>query len=149
VTGVDLVRDQILIACGDHLAHRQEDITIRGHAIECRVNAEDPFTQRPSPGTIVTWHPPSGPGVRLDTAAYSEYAVPSHYDSMIAKVIAHGTTRDEAIRRMDRALSTFIVEGVRTTIPLHLKILENERFRSGDLSTSFLEELLPRLLSTA
>jgi acetyl-CoA carboxylase biotin carboxylase subunit len=142
VTGIDLLRDQILVAAGERLPHSQKDVKFRGHAIECRVNAEDPFTQRPSPGKITSWHPPSGPGVRVDTAAYAEYVVPPFYDSLIAKVIAHGENRDEAIRRMDRALRTFIIEGVRTTIPLHLKIMNDERFRAGDLSTSFVERLL-------
>ena len=141
VTGIDILHDQILMAAGEKLPHCQEDVQFRGHAIECRVNAEDPFTQRPSPGKITSWHPPGGPGVRVDTAAYTEYDVPPYYDSLIAKVIAHGANRDEAIRRMDRALRTFIVEGVQTTIPLHLKILADKRFCSGDISTAFLEQL--------
>ena len=149
VTGIDLLRAQILVASSERLPHCQDDVAFRGHAIECRVNAEDPFTQRPSPGRITAWHPPGGPGVRVDTAAYAEYDVPPYYDSMIAKVISHGANRDEALRRMDRALRTFIVEGVRTTIPLHLKLLENDRFRSGDVSTQFLETLLPKLVQTA
>lgn len=139
VTGIDLLRDQILVAAGERLPHVQADIDFRGHAIECRVNAEDPFTHRPSPGRIRTWHPPGGPGIRVDTAAYAEYEVPPYYDSLIAKVIAHGATREEAIRRMDRALHTFVIEGVRTTVPLHLQILSDERFRTGDFSTRFLE----------
>ena len=141
VTGIDILHDQILVAAGEKLPHCQEDVHFRGHAIECRVNAEDPFTQRPSPGKITSWHPPGGPGVRVDTAAYAEYDVPPYYDSLIAKVIAHGANRDEAIRRMDRALRTFIVEGIQTTIPLHLKILAEKRFRSGDISTTFLDQL--------
>ena len=149
VTGIDLLRAQILVASSERLPYCQDDVAFRGHAIECRVNAEDPFTQRPSPGRITTWHPPGGPGVRVDTAAYAEYDVPPYYDSMIAKVISHGANRDEALRRMDRALRTFIVEGVRTTIPLHLKLLENDRFRSGDVSTQFLETLLPKFVQTA
>ena len=149
LTGIDLVRAQLLVADGERLPHCQDDVEFRGHAIECRVNAEDPFTQRPSPGRISSWHPPGGPGVRVDTAAYAEYIVPPHYDSLIAKVISHGATRDEAIRRMDRALRMFIVEGVRTTIPLHLKILANDSFGSGDFSTGFLEALLPKLVQTA
>ncbi len=140
VTGVDLIREQILVAAGEVLRHRQEDVHFRGHAIECRINAEDPLTHRPSPGRISAWHPPGGPGVRVDTAAYAEYVVPPYYDSLIAKVIALAASRDEALRRMDRALSTFIVEGVRTTIPLHLKILADARFKAGDMSTAFLEQ---------
>ncbi len=110
VTGIDLLRAQILVASSERLPYCQDDVAFRGHAIECRVNAEDPFTQRPSPGRITTWHPPGGPGVRVDTAAYAEYDVPPYYDSMIAKVISHGANRDEALRRMDRALRTFIVK---------------------------------------
>jgi acetyl-CoA carboxylase biotin carboxylase subunit len=139
VTGVDLIREQILVAAGEALRHTQEDVPFRGHAIECRINAEDPFTSRPSPGKITSWHPPGGPGVRVDTAAYAEYVVPPYYDSLIAKVIALAASRDEALRRMDRALRTFIVEGVQTTIPLHLKILADPRFKAGDMSTAFLE----------
>ena len=140
VTGVDLIRDQILVAAGEGLPHRQSDIKFRGYAIECRINAEDPFSHRPSPGKITSWHPPGGPGVRVDTAAYAEYVVPPYYDSLIAKVIALAASREEALRRMDRALRTFIVEGIRTTIPLHLKILADGRFKAGDISTAFLDE---------
>jgi acetyl-CoA carboxylase biotin carboxylase subunit len=139
VTGIDLLRDQILVAAGEKLPHSQSDVGFRGHAIECRVNAENPFTQRPSPGKITSWHPPGGPGVRVDTAAYAEYVVPPYYDSLIAKVLAQGANRDEALRRMDRALRTFIIEGIETSIPLHLQILEDEQFRSGDIFTTFLE----------
>ncbi len=139
VTGIDLLRGQILVAAGDRLPHRQEDVEFRGHALECRINAEDPFTNRPCPGRITSWHPPGGPGVRIDTAAYAEYVVPPHYDSLIAKVIAHGANRQETIRRMDRALRTFIIEGIVTSIPLHLQILADERFVSGDISTHFLD----------
>lgn len=141
VTGIDLLRDQIRVAAGERLPHKQSDIEFRGHAIECRVNAEDPETERPSPGKITSWNQPGGPGIRVDTAAYAEYVVPPYYDSLIAKVIAHGATRDEAIRRMDRALHTFIVEGIRTSIPLHLDILADPAFRSGDISTRFVEQL--------
>jgi len=141
VTGIDLLCDQIRVAAGEKLPHAQSDVEFRGHAIECRINAEDPFTQRPSPGKITSWHQPGGPGVRVDTAAYAEYVVPPYYDSLIAKVIAHGANRDQAIRRMDRALHTFIVEGIQTTIPLHLEILADARFRSGDISTRFVEHL--------
>ena len=139
VTGIDLLRAQILVAAGDKLPHRQKDVEFRGHALECRINAEDPFTHRPCPGRITSWHPPGGPGVRIDTAAYAEYEVPPHYDSLIAKVIAHGANRSETICRMDRALRTFIIEGIVTSIPLHLQILADERFVSGDISTHFLD----------
>jgi acetyl-CoA carboxylase biotin carboxylase subunit len=141
VTGIDLVRDQLLIASGERLPHQQDDIRFRGHAIECRINAEDPVTHRPSPGKITTWHAPGGPGVRIDTAAYAEYVIPPYYDSLIAKLIVHGSTRDEAIRRMDRALDMFVVEGVKTTIPLHRQILRNAEFQKGDIYTKLLEHL--------
>jgi len=141
VTGIDLIRDQILIAAGDRLPHRQEDIQFRGHALECRINAEDPVTHRPSPGKITSWYSPGGPGVRVDTAAHAEYVVPPHYDSLIAKLIVHGSTRDEAIRRMDRALEMFVLEGVKCTIPLHRQILHSPAFRKGNIYTKFLEHL--------
>jgi len=141
VTGIDVVRDQILIAAGVRLPHRQEEIELRGHALECRLNAEDPQTHRPSPGKIETWHAPGGPGVRVDTAAYAEYVIPPFYDSLIAKLIVHGASRDEAIRRMQRALDMFIIEGVRTSIPLHQEILRHPDFRRGKTFTSFLEQM--------
>jgi acetyl-CoA carboxylase biotin carboxylase subunit len=141
VTGIDLVRDQIFIAAGEALPHRQADVQFRGHALECRINAEDPVTHRPSPGKITSWHAAGGPGVRVDTAAYTEYIVPPFYDSLIAKLIVHGSTRDEAIRRMERALEMFIVEGVKSSIPLHRQILRTPEFRSGDIYTKFLEHL--------
>jgi acetyl-CoA carboxylase biotin carboxylase subunit len=141
VTGIDIVRDQILIAAGDRLPHRQEDVHFRGHALECRINAEDPVTHKPSPGKITSWHAPGGPGVRIDTAAYAEYVIPPYYDSLIAKVVVHGSTRDEAIRRMERALDMFVLEGVKTTVPLHQKILRTPEFRKGDIYTKLLEHL--------
>jgi len=142
ITGIDLLRAQILVAAGEEIPHHQGDVQFRGHAMECRVNAEDPFTHRPSPGKITSWHPPGGPGIRIDTAAYAEYEVPPYYDSLIAKVIAHGTNREETLRRMERALRTFIIEGIKTTIPLHLEVLTNDQFRAGDISTGFLEDLI-------
>jgi acetyl-CoA carboxylase biotin carboxylase subunit len=141
VTGIDIIRDQILIASGDRLPHRQRDIQLRGHAIECRINAEDPVTHKPSPGKITTWHAPGGPGVRIDTAAYAEYVIPPYYDSLIAKLVVHGSTRDEAIRRMDRALDMFVLEGVKSTIPLHRRILSTEEFQSGEIYTNLLEHM--------
>ena len=141
ITGIDLVRDQILIAAGERLPHRQNDIHFRGHALECRINAEDPVTYKPSPGKITSWHAPGGPGVRVDTAAYAEYVIPPYYDSLIAKLIVHGSSRDEAIRRMDRALDMFVLEGVKTTIPLHRQILRNTEFRRGEIHTKFLDHL--------
>jgi len=144
VTGIDIIRDQILIASGDRLPHLQSDIQFRGHALECRINAEDPVTHKPCPGKIKTWHAPGGPGVRIDTAAYAEYVIPPYYDSLIAKLIVHGATRDEAINRMDRALDMFVIEGVKSTIPLHRQILRRPEFRSGDISTRFLEQMQDR-----
>jgi len=141
VTGIDIVREQILIASGDRLRHCQKDIQFRGHAMECRINAEDPVTHKPSPGKITSWHAPGGPGVRIDTAAYAEYVIPPYYDSLIAKLIVHGATRDEAISRMDRALDMFIIEGVKSTIPLHRQILRHSRFLKGDIHTNFLETI--------
>jgi len=139
VTGFDIIRDQILIAAGERLPHKQSDVQLRGHALECRINAEDPGTHKPSPGKITAWHAPGGPGVRMDTAAYAEYVIPPYYDSLIAKLIVHGSTRDEAIRRMDRALDMFVLEGVKSTIPLHRQILRNPDFLKGDIYTKFLE----------
>jgi acetyl-CoA carboxylase, biotin carboxylase subunit len=140
VTGLDIIRDQILIASGDRLPHSQSSIELRGHAIECRINAEDPVTHKPSPGKITSWHAPGGPGVRTDTAAYAEYVIPPYYDSMIAKLIVHSANRDEAIRRMDRALDMFVLEGVKSTIPLHRQILRHPDFKSGDIYTKFIED---------
>jgi acetyl-CoA carboxylase biotin carboxylase subunit len=138
-TGIDLVKEQIRIALGEPLGYTQQDISLRGHALECRVNAECPDTFLPSPGTISAFHPPSGIGVRVDTAAYTEAVVTPYYDSLIAKVIAYGRDRLEAISRMRRALEMTIIEGVKTTIPLHRRILEDKDFLSGKISTSFLD----------
>lgn len=141
VTGVDLVKEQIRIANGEKLSIKQEDVRINGWAIECRINAENPFKNfLPSPGKIDLYLPPGGNGVRIDSAAYTGYQIPPFYDSMIAKVITHGATRDEAIRRMKRALDEFIVEGIHTTIPFHQMILENDEFIKGDFNTNFLKE---------
>jgi acetyl-CoA carboxylase biotin carboxylase subunit len=142
VTGIDLIRDQILIAAGNRLSHRQESIRPQGHALECRINAEDPATFRPSPGKITTWHAPGGPGVRVDTAAYAEYIIPPFYDSLIAKLIVHAPNRDEAIHRMERALDMFVIEGVRTSIPLQRQILSSPEFRQGQIYTKLLENML-------
>ena len=141
VTGIDLIKEQIRIAAGERLWLRQKSIEIRGHAIEFRINAEDPDKGfRPNPGRITAWHVPGGPGVRIDSHAYVEYQIPPYYDSMIGKLIVHGHTREEAIRRASRALDEFVVEGVTTTIPLYLKILRNEQFLSGQYTTGFIEE---------
>jgi acetyl-CoA carboxylase biotin carboxylase subunit len=145
VTGYDLVKEQIRVAAGEPLSFRRQDgFHLRGHAIEFRVNAEDPETFAPSPGTITTFHVPGGPGVRVDTAAYSGWKIPPYYDSLIAKLIVHGRDREEAMMRGKRALELFVVEGVKTTIPLHLKLLEEPDFRHGRFSTKWLERWLQR-----
>jgi acetyl-CoA carboxylase biotin carboxylase subunit len=144
VTGLDLIKEQIRIAAGEKLSFTQKDVRFRGHAIECRVNAEDPETFMPSPGIISWYHPPGGPSVRVDSAAYTNYAVPPQYDSMVAKVIVHADSRDEAIIRMIRALEEMVMDGIRTTVPLYLEILEDEVFRKGKYSTRYLEEFLAR-----
>jgi len=142
LTGIDLVKEQIRVAAGEPLGFVQEDIKMTGHAIECRVNAEDSVTFMPCPGKITTFHPPGGPGVRLDTACYAEAVIPPYYDSMIAKLIARGNTRGEAILRMRRALDSFVVEGIRTNLELQKKILREEDFVRGRFSTAFMERFL-------
>jgi acetyl-CoA carboxylase, biotin carboxylase subunit len=134
------VRNQIRIASGDDLQYRQSDVHIMGHSIECRINAEDPVKFTPSPGKITAFNIPGGPGVRVDTAVYPGYTVPPYYDSMIAKLIVHARTRELAIARMQRALEMMVVEGIKTTIPLHLKIMADEKFQRGEFSTKFMEE---------
>lgn len=137
---IDLIKEQIAIADGKKIDKNLKKFKLRGHAIECRINAEDPAQNfRPSPGTITSFHTPGGVGVRVDTHAYAQYMIPPYYDSLIAKLITHGKDRAEAIERMLRALDEFIIEGVATTIPLHKAVLKNERFRSGDFNTKFLE----------
>src|SRR5436853_5476203 len=143
VTGVDIVKEQIRIAAGERLSFRQGEVTFNGHAIECRVNAEDPDTFVPSPGVIHVFSIGGGPGIRVDTAAHSECTISPYYDSMIAKVISYGRDRQEAIVRMRRALEMSVVEGVKTTIPLHLKILSDADFLAARLSTSFMERFAP------
>lgn len=140
VTLADIVYNQIRIARGEQLSFKQEEVQITGHSIECRINAEDPETFVPSPGRITAFNIPGGPGVRVDTAAYPGYVVPPYYDSMIAKLIVHARTRQGAIRRMRRALEMMVIEGIKTTIPLHLKIMEDENFQRGNFSTKFMEE---------
>jgi acetyl-CoA carboxylase biotin carboxylase subunit len=142
VTLTDIVRNQIRVAEGDPLGFSQDDVIMVGHAIECRINAESPDTFTPSPGTITTFNLPGGPGVRVDTYVYPGYRVPPFYDSMIAKVIVHARTRELAIARMKRALDAMVVEGIKTTIPLHSKIMDNSDFQSGNFSTRFMEDLL-------
>ncbi|MEH7354122.1 acetyl-CoA carboxylase biotin carboxylase subunit [Neobacillus drentensis] len=140
VTGIDLIKEQIRVASGEKLTINQQDVTFTGWAIECRINAENPEKKfLPSAGKINMYLPPGGLGVRIDSAAYPGYTIPPYYDSMIAKVITYGSTRDEAISRMKRALSEFVVEGIHTTIPFHLKLLEHEKFVEGSFNTKFLE----------
>lgn len=142
VTGVDLVREQIRVAAGQPLTYRQEDITVRGHAVECRINAEDPKTFMPCPGTIKTWHSAGGPGIRVDSHAYTGYPVPPHYDSMIGKLIAHGDTRESALARMRTALSEMVVEGIRTNIALHEDLTRDRAFIEGGTNIHYLEHKL-------
>ncbi|MFQ5701628.1 MAG: acetyl-CoA carboxylase biotin carboxylase subunit [Acidobacteriota bacterium] len=143
VTGLDLVKEQIQVAAGAKLSVRQDDIRFTGHAIECRINAEDPETYTPSPGRIETFHLPGGPGLRVDTAAHADCVVSPYYDSMIAKLITRGNNRSEAVSRMRRALESFIVEGIKTTIPLQLRILSDPDFVAGRIDTHFMERLIP------
>jgi len=142
ITGIDLVKQQLLIAAGNRLPFQQQDITLRGHAIECRINAEDAKTFTPSPGRVELWHPPGGPGIRVDSHMYSGYMVPPYYDSMIGKVIAYGATRDSAIMRMSIALSEMVVDGIKTNIPLHLEIFQHGAFRAGGTNIHYLEKRL-------
>ncbi|MEY3666138.1 MAG: acetyl-CoA carboxylase biotin carboxylase subunit [Pseudomonadota bacterium] len=140
ITGIDIVQEQIRVAAGERLRFKQRDINLRGHAIECRINAEDPYKFTPSPGRITAWHPPGGPGIRVDSHAYAGYMVPPHYDSMIAKVLAYGDTREQALRRMGIALSEMAVEGILTNLPLHRELLNDARFVTGGTSIHYLEQ---------
>ncbi len=142
ITGIDIVKEQIRIAAGERLSFKQGDVTFDGHAIECRINAEDPETFAPSPGVIHAFSVPGGPGVRVDTFAHAECTVSPYYDSMIAKIIVHGRDRQEAIARMRRTLEMTVIDGIRTSIPLHLKILSDPDFLAGRLSTSFMERYI-------
>jgi acetyl-CoA carboxylase biotin carboxylase subunit len=144
ITGLDLVREQIRIAEGHGLTLRQEDVQFRGHAIECRINAEDPRTFAPSPGLVKQYHAPGGMNVRVDSGLYAGYKVPPYYDSMIAKLIVYGTTRDGALRRLRRALEEFVIDGMKTTIPLHQALLDDPEFQAGDYTIKWLEEWLAR-----
>jgi len=146
VTGLDIVKEQIRIAAGERLAFKQSEVTVTGHAIECRINAEDPETFVPSPGVIRVFSVLGGPGLRVETLAHSECTISPYYDSMIAKIIAHGRDRPEAIARMRRALEMMVVEGIKTTIPLHLRILSDSEFVAGKLSTAFMDRLLAQPL---
>lgn len=142
ITGIDIVQEQIRTAANEQLRYRQKDVVIHGHSIECRINAEDPFTFIPSPGKIDTYHPAGGPGIRVDSHIYQGYTVPPHYDSMIAKIISYGDTRDQAIARMRIALSEIVISGIKNNIPLHRQLLEDPEFIKGGTSIHYLEHLL-------
>ncbi len=142
ITGIDLVREQLSVAAGEPLSFKQDDIRIRGHAIECRINAEDPKSFMPSPGLINLYHAPGGPGVRVDSHIYSGYSVPPYYDSMIGKVIAHGSDRDAAIARMKNALTEIVIEGIKTNVPLHPEIFQHAAFQAGGTDIHYLEKRL-------
>ena len=142
VTGIDLVKEQIKAAAGEKLKIKQKDIRIKGHSIECRINAEDPVKFIPCPGRIEGYHTPGGPGVRVDSAAYNHYIIPPYYDSMIAKLIVHADSREEAIARMLRALDEYVIEGIKTTIPFHKKLLTDKDFVEGNFDTNFLTRYL-------
>ncbi|WP_298293124.1 acetyl-CoA carboxylase biotin carboxylase subunit [Thiomonas sp.] len=142
ITGMDIVVEQIRIAAGEKLSVRQRGVQFKGHAIECRINAEDPYKFTPSPGRITMWHTPGGPGVRVDSHAYTNYFVPPNYDSMIGKIIVHGATREQAIARMRIALSEMVVDGIQTNIPLHRELMVDARFNEGGTSIHYLEEYL-------
>lgn len=142
VTGVDIVREQLRIAAGEKLSFTQDDISVRGHAVECRINAEDPKTFMPSPGLVQLWHAPGGPGVRVDSHIYSGYRVPPYYDSMIGKVIAHGGDRDTAIARMRNALAEIVIDGIKTNVPLHQEIFQHAAFQAGGTDIHYLEKRL-------
>jgi acetyl-CoA carboxylase biotin carboxylase subunit len=142
VTGVDIVKEQLRIAAGEELAYAQKDIQWRGHAVECRINAEDPKTFMPSPGTITQYHAPGGPGIRVDSHIYNGYRVPPYYDSMIGKLIAHGETRESALARMRTALNEIVIEGIKCNIPLHQDILKDAAFQAGGTDIHYLEKKL-------
>jgi len=142
ITGIDIVQQQIRIAAGEKLSFRQKDVVFKGHAIECRINAEHPYKFTPSPGRITTWHPPGGPGIRVDSHVYANYFVPPHYDSMIGKIIAYGDTREQAMARMRIALAEMAVEGIETNVALHQELMQDAAFMSGGTSIHYLEHKL-------
>ena len=142
VTGIDIVKEQIRSAAGIKLRYKQSDIKMNGHAIECRINAEDSSKFTPCPGKIIAYHTPGGLGVRVDSFVYDQYTVLPHYDSLIAKLIVHAETRKDAISRMTRALDEYIIEGINTTIPFHKRIMANKDFIEGNIDTGFLERVV-------
>jgi acetyl-CoA carboxylase biotin carboxylase subunit len=145
ITGIDIVQMQIRVSAGEPLRFKQRDVELRGHAIECRINAEDAYNFTPSPGRITSWHMPGGPGIRVDSHAYNGYFVPPHYDSLLGKVIAYGDTREQAIARLSIALSETVIEGIRTNIPLHQELLQDAAFLRGGTSIHYLEEKLAKM----
>jgi acetyl-CoA carboxylase biotin carboxylase subunit len=145
ITGIDIVQEQIKIAANQKMTLRQKDIVKKGHAIECRINAEDPTSFVPSPGRITSWHAPGGPGIRVDSHAYNGYFVPPNYDSMVGKLLAYGATREQAIARMRIALSEMIVEGIKTNIPLHRELMDDAQFIKGGFSIHYLEQRMAKL----
>ena len=144
ISGIDIVREQILIAAGEKLSYKQEDIRFTGHAVECRINAEDPHTFAPSPGRVGRYHPPGGPGVRVDSGLYADSVVPPHYDSLVAKLIVHGHDRQECLMRLKRALGEFVIDGIKTTLPLHARLLSDPDFLSGNYDVHWLEHFVEK-----
>ena len=142
ITGIDIVQEQIRVAAGHKLRFRQRDVARRGHAIECRINAEDPKNFMPSPGPVKLWHAPGGPGIRVDSHLYTGYNVPPHYDSLIAKIISFGEDRDTAIARMRNALNEIVIEGIKSNVPLHKEIFQHGAFRAGGTDIHYLERRL-------
>jgi len=144
ITGIDIVKEQLKIASGEKLSITQDEVKLKGHAIECRINAEDHKTFMPCPGTIKLYHPPGGPGIRVDSHIYSSYKVPPYYDSLIAKIITHGATREQAINKMNNALDELIIDGIKTNTPLHQLIMEDHIFNQGGFNIHYLEEKLQK-----
>ncbi len=144
ISGIDMVREQIRIAAGAPLGYRQSDVALRGHAIECRINAESPTDFRPSPGPVSEYHAPGGLGVRVDSALYQGYEVPPYYDSLVAKLIVYGASREECVMRLRRALDEYVIGGIETTIPLHQRVIDDPDFRAGDYDIHWLERFLGR-----
>ncbi|MDO9063719.1 MAG: ATP-grasp domain-containing protein, partial [Sulfuricella sp.] len=142
ITGIDIVQEQIRIAAGLKLSFKQKDVQLKGHSIECRINAEDPYTFVPSPGRITVYHMPGGPGIRVDSHVYQNYVVPQYYDSMVGKLIAYGATREQAIARMKTALSEIVIEGIKTNVPLHQDLMRDAAFVQGGTSIHYLEQKL-------
>ncbi|MNG01650.1 Biotin carboxylase [compost metagenome] len=141
ITGIDLVVEQLRVARGEPLSFSQKDVVLVGHAIECRINAEHPWTFTPAPGTVKQWIAPGGPGVRVDTHLYSGYCIPPHYDSLIAKLLTHGPSRNEAVSRMRAALDEVLIEGVDSTVPLHRRLMDDAAFMEGGFNIHHLEHL--------